>query len=905
MFEKLLDNLKVIQNAKDRGIDVTEIKYEYRHNLLILKETYNLCNMEKSVNVLLSDKRLIEAINQSGYDILDVKFLLEYPYDKLYSVDELEIEMDYLLDTIKISDSNIYLRMMRESIGYDIYCKKRTVYICDLINYLHHNNIECSPQKIKYFLQIYIMMNEIKSINDMLKDRSYSKEDLLKIATSNFIYKKCEFTANEKYPTFLEEFDYKENEENVISEDDKFIEVKMLYSLLKRIKIDDIADLNEFSIICHYTSTINLIEELYFSIKNNTKTLDDVAVYIHVINSVNFKYNIFEYFLYKISRIANVLTVGEMCYFSKNFTRRMKFTQQELTELEVKIDKYSKIDYFKKIFGENSLLVMAIKNKLPKTHVEFIKRLIKGKNLVKVIEQSFDIFSKLPEDNILFDERFQSIVNIYNLNSKNISQLLQSGDIKSSHYINKEQYDNMELLDENKPLTFNEFWYLIRTNRYNVELFYKLYEKGYSIDQRLSLMRQFPTMPERFTKHYVTKCCTIINKQNYYDNVSEIDFINAIMKYAIEGGFKKKVQKLKAEYPNIKNIDDLASVIILINYNRPTFVKYLREVKERNDIYTIAMYLDEMRDNNLSIEECREKRLYDSLECNYLIDSLSLTKEFVSNHIYEIINFCDNRLIEVYKTLISSEYQGDIQKSNLKKITTAYLANKLEEFKFVKSDFNLEIGMKICERQIDEWKKNEKIVLSRFEITETYDYNDVIRLGENPVETCQHWNGGNQSKSLLSNFDTNKKLLVCKLDNKINTRSVIRLTKGYCAKNNTTSMNELRFKELDELETHTDEEIKEELVLFVGKPYSNLDEKDLKLALREMVTLAKEKANKLNARLVLYKSYHEVVPEYDVVDYNIFVSYSKNHVQYIDSLGGELDNDKEGQYINTKVVIVK
>ena len=51
-------------------------------------------------------------------------------------------------------------------------------------------------------------------------------------------------------------------------------------------------------------------------------------------------------------------------------------------------------------------------------------------------------------------------------------------------------------------------------------------------------------------------------------------------------------------------------------------------------------------------------------------------------------------------------------------------------------------------------------------------------LGEYPEKTCLSYRDGGYNKCLLACFDSNKKVLYAKINNKIVARAMVRLTKG-------------------------------------------------------------------------------------------------------------------------------
>jgi hypothetical protein len=253
------------------------------------------------------------------------------------------------------------------------------------------------------------------------------------------------------------------------------------------------------------------------------------------------------------------------------------------------------------------------------------------------------------------------------------------------------------------------------------------------------------------------------------------------------------------------------------------------------------------------------------------------------------------------------------QARNLNLITKAELSGKLDEIKFVDEDFELEIGLPIEDKSKLEWKRNREKKVGKFLVQEAYDFETVIRIGENPVRTCMNWDTGGYSHCLLSNFDTNKKVLVARdVKGNIVSRAIIRLTKGSdtdISPKAEPTIKKLAFKDVEATEVEETKEVetvKEELVLFLERCYTSLDPSQAIMIDKEFVNLAKEKAKALGAKLVVSSYYREEVTEgLEGKNYYIFISYSKNGQQYLDSLTGQATESNAGDYQSAYVFMEK
>lgn len=128
-------------------------------------------------------------------------------------------------------------------------------------------------------------------------------------------------------------------------------------------------------------------------------------------------------------------------------------------------------------------------------------------------------------------------------------------------------------------------------------------------------------------------------------------------------------------------------------------------------------------------------------------------------------------------------------------------------------------------------------------------------------------------------------------------RAVIRLTKGSFSRvragDKTVEFVDLTKKE----ETGADGSGKEELVLFVERPYYKGISK-MGQAAALLVQMARQKAAALQARLVLGKEYRPYLQGHGFVrtEYYVYISASKNGSQYLDSLGGQATRSTSERY---------
>jgi hypothetical protein len=551
-------------------------------------------------------------------------------------------------------------------------------------------------------------------------------------------------------------------------------------------------------------------------------------------------------------------------------------------------ERYS-TNVYEVIYGQNSLAydVLREAGEYDPHQIVLLKKCIEAgkKGFLRLIlhEDARETFLQLGRYNLLFQDAFSQIVNLNTLNKKNLETL--------SEMHNKSE--NLMLLNPQIALTFDEFHFLYGKKKLDIDFYYSLMD-DFSVGERLRIARELPELSK---------------VSEYFNSEDELlASVRALVRV------KPMKQWVKEKGLKLTDAGDHHYLLMLLVPER--FEKFKASIKTGGDVdfimketelLTIADTLDEAK---LMFVEKNEA-------CQFLFEKLNVSREFIQKYKVNIVSFYERGLCEIFMQLHKNKRSklDDQQLQNLYLITKAELSGKLGEIKFLKDDFELEIGMPISNQVIAEWMHNRTAALRELSIMETYDYETTLRLGQYPEETCQHWNDGSYSRCLLSNFDTNKKLIVVK-GRKGHTvaRAIIRLTKGsdkYIPKDAPVKKNRLGFIDV---EAEPEQEIvkeatkpKEELVLFLERCYTSMDGEIGREVRREIVKLAMEKSKALGAKLVLADEYAEdkleELKDFAINSYYIFISYSKNGYQYLDSLDGQATESNEGSYNSATVMI--
>ncbi|WP_121616680.1 hypothetical protein [Virgibacillus halodenitrificans] len=510
----------------------------------------------------------------------------------------------------------------------------------------------------------------------------------------------------------------------------------------------------------------------------------------------------------------------------------------------------------------------------------FIKNCImkKKKAFIRLVSENLDTYRFIGDSNILFNERFLNILNLNTLNIDNLKSVAK-------------MYDEEMLckIREDVPLTFKEFEYLYQQKtKIDMEVFYELMDL--SVDKRLRACRELPSL------------------KSLLDTFDHDRLVQKVVNFVRVKPIKKW---LKDNNIHIKDATDIQRLFVILAPEK--FEKFLGEIQTGTDIEFIIKNEPILKYTD-TLDQAKAIYITEDEDSQFMIKDIGLSKTFIKDNQSSIVSFLERGLTHVYRTLHENRNLTKDQLKNLRLITKAELANKLEEIKFVDEDFDLEIGLKISDKSKSEWKDNRSFKNNGFTIQETYDYETTIRIGENPVRSCLSWDGGSYSRCLLSHFDTNKKILVARdPKDRVSARASLRLTKG--SENyiellqKKSKYKKLGFKDIDGEEQAIEEtqtEVKEDLVLFLERCYTSLDGSQAQMVRKQFIKLAQKKANELGAKLVIADNYNYDIP-YDSnlvrKNYFVFISYSKNGYQYLDSLTGQASESTEGRYRRADVYV--
>ena len=476
-------------------------------------------------------------------------------------------------------------------------------------------------------------------------------------------------------------------------------------------------------------------------------------------------------------------------------------------------------------------------------------------------------FLAIPGNSILYSNNFYT--KYINLNVVTLKHLEK---LRLMNYSRNSNIDNLK----EQVYTFEEINTLFSVEKQYIQLYNELL--NLSIDNRLLRIRQF------------------IKKDLLRDITNE----DKIVKLANKIKIKPLYTWLENDFNKIEDIKINDVIEILINYD--VVEKLLPEIANRNELTYILRNISKLNEygNLQSIKDNIEN--FDNYWSN-LKDDMQFSEEFIEKYKQNIKNFLLNNGSELaYSYYLECDEE---HRESFKLIIKAELMNEFRKLKYHTNDLQKEIDFELNNSQITEWtENNSKIVEGKYDIGEYDDFYYTMILGEYPERTCLSYKNGGYNKCLLACFDSNKKILYAKINNKIVARAMVRLTKGSYNKGKQNKRS-LSFVDIEENTQEKSEDQKEYLTLFLERAYiSGINESEKNTIKKLFIKLLKEKAKAMNALLVLSCDYTEEIDEQFIsTRYYMYISKSKAGTQYLDSLSGQATISDEGQYkVNTFLI---
>ncbi|MDO5337153.1 MAG: hypothetical protein Q4E89_06795 [Eubacteriales bacterium] len=474
------------------------------------------------------------------------------------------------------------------------------------------------------------------------------------------------------------------------------------------------------------------------------------------------------------------------------------------------------------------------------------------KHFLKLADENSETFLALSWNSLLLDpDIYRNCLNLNTLNERNLKEgccleMRQRG----KQYLGREAY------------TFEELKVLAPLNEYHYR-FYDLLANERS-DERLRTLREF-----------VKRNCIL------FDGKEEETQLQRMACRLSEKPLSVWIQR---ELGHIKDLDTETALRLLAGWE-----DYQRFVPELSNGWQ-AMYLvrnKEILPGYKTLADFQSDILRKDKTWLWLESHLDIPEEFTEKYEGRIRQFvCRGEANIVYQLCEDMNHR----------LVTAELMGAFEKLKYHEGDLEKEIAFPVSEGQENLWKQNLEKREHGCRLWEEDRFIPVLQIGEIPMETCISYRGGVNKNCLLSCFDANKKVIYFETDGKIVFRALIRLTKG-SVKEKPVPSKKIEFADLTKETKKAESE--EELVLFLERPYfGGISENKENGIISRVFQMVQEKAEMLQARIVISNSYrkYEASKKYELTDYYVYISASKNGQQYLDSLGGKATVSDSGTY---------
>ncbi len=494
----------------------------------------------------------------------------------------------------------------------------------------------------------------------------------------------------------------------------------------------------------------------------------------------------------------------------------------------------------------------------------------KKNGFIRLVEGNFEIFQSLPSDSILFRREFYTrLVNINALNANNLRDCkrMSAGDSAVNYLILGRVYtfDEIKALYQ-QPVQYGKLYARLNISR---------------VDSRLIVLRQ-------------------LTRQNLLADTTEDEHIASLAEKLSQ---KPLSAWREQDFAHIEGLGPKDSVELLLCYTEAkklipqmkTRIDAKLAVRNRSSVHSYETIAD-MKGGLIEIDSAWK----------LLSRKMDFSDQFLESNQERIIEFLCNNGADIAYTYCAGQWDGDTQCESMRRILKALLTGEFKKLKYYADDLRLEIDYAISHTQKSVWMVNLKLTSKNITVSEHDDFFSTMLLGITPYRTCLSYIDGQYRECLLSNFDSNKKVLYARLNGKIVGRALIRLTKGRFKGNERKKDSgvsaSLSFVDVDATSDSSDEsgidETKERLVLFLEHSYSaHITEDTHRQIKRQFIELMEEKAAALGAMLVLSNAYADSLrPGYTRTLFHIYISRSKAGKQYLDSLNGSASVSDEGGY---------
>ena len=483
----------------------------------------------------------------------------------------------------------------------------------------------------------------------------------------------------------------------------------------------------------------------------------------------------------------------------------------------------------------------------------------KKKRFLHMVSEHFEDFCKLGRESFLLDESFYTRCNLNTLDGKDFLACVGEAG----------QRNNLDLLEQ-REYTLQELQLLCYAEPIYIQFYGMLTDIG--VDRKLIVMRE-------------------LLKGDLLDRqIAEEDLrgLAALLSQKPLGVWRQK------ELGHITGLSAYDAVRILLVYNKIKLL--IPEMLTWEDACFVSRNADRVQ-NYQNWTQMRDDLIHADQDWATLAEELKLDEKFIRAHTPHITRFLMREGAEM--TRIYYEYTEN--KEAFRRIIMAELMGEFKTLKYYPNDLNTEISFPTTKQQQELWQMNTMMESHGILVEEVDDYYSTLRLGKLPYSTCLSYMDGQYRECLLSNFDSNKKILLAKKNGKVIGRAVIRLTKGRYQLPNDTNAPTLEFVDLTKTpeERMENERPADQLALFLERPYfKNADYTETDTIRQMFIALVRKKAAQILAIPVLAICYEgqRAATDFVWMKYALYISKSKGGAQYLDSLDGQVKVSREGSF---------
>ena len=500
----------------------------------------------------------------------------------------------------------------------------------------------------------------------------------------------------------------------------------------------------------------------------------------------------------------------------------------------------------------------------------------KKNSFIRLIEENYQLFSDLKPDSVLLRREFYD--RYVNLNSLNAKNLKECGQMNAKDMA-------FDALVSDRSYTFEEIKALYSYPAQYIKLYNKL--DNLRVDTRLIVIKQ-------------------LTKQRLLDPVTDDAHIDRLA----EAFTVKPLSVWKEQdFLHIAGLKPQDAVELLI-YRTETGI-FIPQMKTRTDARLVLRNLSSAQSYN-TVDEMKGDIVKIDSAWRELVHSMGLNKQFLKQNQERVIEFLCQNGAYIAKTYYDN-LNDDMRKEALKRIVKAELMGEFNTLKYFADDLRKEINYPISKPQKESWTENSEMTRGNITVRECDDFYGTMLMGTAPQRTCLSYIDGQYKECLLSNFDSNKKILYAYVNGKIAGRAIIRLTKSRFSIDAKSEVGDASFSFVDlenlkkTAETQEAGNNGENLTLFLERYYTAAVSPETEKQIVNMfIELMENKAEQMGVMLVLSNSYSESGRSgYARTLLHIYISRSKAGSQYLDSLNGSASVSDEGGYKSNNFFIRK